>query len=40
VRKVLPKAELTVIENADHLSAVNTPEFRTAVFKFLKAHRQ
>src|SRR5262245_12472998 len=38
-RQVLPKADLTVIENADHVSAVNTPEFRAAVLKFIKAHR-
>ena len=37
-RKVLPKAEVVVVEKGDHGSTFTTTEFRDAVLKFLKAN--
>jgi pimeloyl-ACP methyl ester carboxylesterase len=39
-RKVLPKAEVTVVEQGDHVSTAGSPEFQAAVLKFLQKHRQ
>jgi pimeloyl-ACP methyl ester carboxylesterase len=38
--KALPKAEVVVVEKADHLNTPGRPEFREAVQKFLKANRR
>ena len=37
-RKVLPKAEVVVVEKGDHGSTFTTKEFREAVLKFIKAN--
>jgi hypothetical protein len=37
-RKVLPKAEVVVVEKGDHGSTFTTKEFRDAVLKFIKAN--
>ena len=38
--KALPKAEVVVVEKADHRTTGSRPEFREAVRKFLKASRR
>lgn len=39
-RMALPKAEVVVVEKADHRTTPGRPEFREAVQKFLKANRR
>src|SRR5262245_40060072 len=39
-KKVLPKAEVVVVEKGDHGTTFTTKEFRDAVLKFLKANKE
>ena len=39
-KKALPPAETVVVENGDHGSTMMSAEFREAVVKFLKAHKE
>lgn len=39
-RRVLPKADVVVVAEGDHITTAGSPEFRQAVLEFLKANKE